>query len=148
MFNKLQVRLQRPEVLPNRAFPTDAGLDLRSKVEVILCKGERTLVGTGVQVRIPEGYVGLLLPRSSLSKKYILMTNSCGVIDSQYRGEIMASLLYHGETDWCIINKDERIVQLLIVPIALPSLEVVSETDALWNDTSRGTGGFGSTGSV
>ncbi len=77
------------------------------------------------------------------------MTNSVGVIDSDYRGEIMASLMFNGvpgnlsETD---LPAGERIVQLVVVPILLPELEVGDWSDDEWNDTQRGTGGFGSTG--
>ena len=144
----LDVRLERSNLEPLRANPTDAGLDLRSKVPVTLSRGNRVLVGTGVQARIPEGYAGFLVPRSSLSKKYIVMMNSIGIIDSLYRGEIMACLSYVGSQDWVTIDKDERIVQLVIVPIVLPDVLVRYEDDEKWNDTSRGVGGFGSTGTT
>jgi dUTP pyrophosphatase len=124
----------------------DAGLDLRSKQSVTLARNNRVLVGTGVQARIPEGYVGLLVPRSSLSKKHVVMLNSVGIIDSGYRGELKACLSYTGYQDWVTIDKDERIVQLLVVPIALPNVLVRYEDDEKWNDTARGVGGFGSTG--
>jgi dUTP pyrophosphatase len=93
--------------------------------------------------------VGLLFPRSSLSKQGITMTNSVGVIDSDYRGEIMASLMFNGVPGNCNeidIPAGERIVQLVVVPIVIPLLEVNSWSDEEWNDTQRGTGGFGSTG--
>jgi dUTP pyrophosphatase len=146
MINDLEVRLERSDLEPTRANPTDAGLDLRSKNEVFLEMGKRTLVGTGVQVKIPTGYVGFLIPRSSLSKCGIAMTNSIGVIDSDYRGEIMASLMYTGHEGSQVLTKGERIVQLVIVPIALPEVLVRYQDDYDWNDTSRGAGGFGSTG--
>lgn len=146
MVNELEVRVERDELTPTRAHPTDAGLDLRSKVECVLSRGNRTLVGTGVRVKVPVGYVGFLIPRSSLSKKGIIVLNSVGVIDADYRGEIMACLQYTGTQDWVVIDKNERIVQLVIVPIALVDVlpRYVSEEE--WNDTERGTGGFGSTG--
>jgi len=146
MINDLEVRLERSNLEPTRANPTDAGLDLRSKTNVTVAKGNRVLVGTGVQARIPTGYAGFLVPRSSLSKKYLVLLNSIGIIDSLYRGEIMACLSYVGPQDWVTIDKDERIVQLLIVPVALPEILVRYEDDKIWNDTSRGVGGFGSTG--
>jgi dUTP pyrophosphatase len=98
-FNKvyeqiLSVKTDDIELMPKRMHPTDAGLDLKAKLDYVLRAHQRVLVGTGVHVRIPEGYVGFLFPRSSLSKKGITMTNSVGVIDSDYRGEIMASLCY------------------------------------------------------
>lgn len=138
---------------PTRAHEDDAGLDLRAKRDYDLYVDERTLVDTGVQVRIPRGYVGLLFPRSSLSKKGIEMTNSVGVIDSSYRGNILASLKFrrnckeHLSLNKQQIIKGERIVQLVIVPILLPVLNnCTNELDEVWNDTTRGHGGFGSTG--
>lgn len=142
----LEVRLERSELEPVRANLLDAGLDLRSKTNVTLARGNRVLVGTGVQVRIPPRHVGLLVPRSSLSKKHIVMLNSVGIIDSDYRGELMACLSYTGTDDWVTIDKNERIVQLLIVPIVLPQVLVRYIDEEEWNDTSRGAGGFGSTG--
>jgi len=142
----LLIKVDRPSLTPTRAHPTDGGLDLRSKIEVVLPKGVRTLVDTGVRAKIPEGYVGLLIPRSSLSKKGIIATNSCGVIDADYRGVIMASLMYTGNTDWVVIDQDERIVQLVIVPVLLANPVLSTETDVEWNNTARGIGGFGSTG--
>lgn len=139
------VRLEDPELMPTRANPTDAGLDLRCKEDTVLPSGERVLVKTGVSVRIPAYHVGLLFPRSSLSKYGITMTNSVGVIDSDYRGEVMASLMYHGE-DYIKIKKGERIVQLVIVPVLLPKPYQVNCTDEEWLNTTRGAGGFGSTG--
>lgn len=138
---------------PVRAHATDAGADLISTEDVELLAGIRYLVKTGVSVKIPNGYVGLLVPRSSLSKRNILMTNSIGIIDSDYRGEIMASLLYRGvrsddfvargEVDKIRIDAGERIVQLLIVPIVLAEF---IPFEGEWDDTERGSGGFGSTG--
>jgi dUTP pyrophosphatase len=146
MLNELQVRIERSELEPTRANLTDAGLDLRSKETVHLEPGKRVLVGTGVQVKIPPGYVGFLVPRSSLSKRNVAMTNSIGIIDSDYRGEIMASLVYWGSPAPCVIEKNERFAQLVIVPVALPDVLVRYQDDEQWNDTARGIGGFGSTG--
>ena len=148
MASELQVRLERSELEPTRANPTDAGLDLRSKNTVHLEPGKRTIVGTGVQVKIPAGYVGLLVPRSSLSKRSVAMTNSIGVIDADYRGELMASLVYWGLEADCAIEQGERFAQLLVVPIALPDVLVRYQDDKTWNDTTRGIGGFGSTGKL
>lgn len=144
----LETKLTDPSLAPVRANPTDAGLDLKSAYDVTLTKGIRTLVGTGVHVKIPQNHVGLLVARSSLSKKNIILTNSVGVIDSDYRGEILASLMYIGSDvglggDWITLTRGERIVQLLVLPIALPT-PVYGEQD--WFDTERGVGGFGSTG--
>ncbi len=146
MVSELQVRIERSELEPTRANPTDAGLDLRSSQTVYLEPGKRTLVGTGVQVKIPPGYVGFLVPRSSLSKRNVAMTNSVGIIDSDYRGELMASLVYWGLEANCVIEKNERFAQLVVVPVALPDVLVRYQDDETWNDTTRGIGGFGSTG--
>lgn len=144
----LDVKYDDDKLEPTRAHPTDAGLDLKVAQYTKLRNGIRTLVSTGVSVKIPVGYVGLLVPRSSLSKRGITMTNSVGVIDSDYRGEILASLMYTGMLYEEELMQYERIVQLLVVPIALPY--VVKHNPAIhdWNDTARGTGGFGSSGSV
>lgn len=143
------VKVEDPVLTPTKATDGSAGFDLRAKKETLLSTGERVLVGTGVRATIPEDHVGLLFPRSSLSKFGVQMTNSVGVIDSDYRGEIMASLMYNGTTGWngYTIPKYERIVQLVIVPV--PQFEVSVDkysTEEQWNNTIRGTGGFGSTG--
>ena len=143
------IKLEHPGCAPVRANPTDAGLDLRARSTYTLQRGVRTLDGTGVRVKIPVNHVGLLFPRSSLSKSGITMTNSVGVIDSDYRGEILASLIFNGiqgNCDKIDIVAGERIVQLVVVPISIPMLEYTDETEEEWNNTLRGTGGFGSTG--
>lgn len=145
----MQTKLEHPACMPTRANPTDAGLDLRCKQTVVLQTGVRTLVATGVSVKIPRGYVGLLFPRSSLSKSGITMTNSVGVIDSDYRGEILASLQFNGLPDnhsEIEIPAGERIVQLVVVPILSVIPAVDDYSDEEWFDTKRGAGGFGSTG--
>ena len=150
MFEDLEVRLERSELEPTRANPTDAGLDLRAKQDYTLPLSQRVLVDTGVQVKIPQGYVGLLVPRSSLSKQGIEMVNSIGIIDSDYRGNILAALMFKGNAPEmsATINALDRIVQLVIVPCALPQPLVRYVDDETWQDTSRGTGGFGSTGTT
>lgn len=138
-----RIKVDREDLIPNRAFPSDAGADLVAKDTVWLQPFKRTLVPTGVHVEIPIGYVGLLFPRSSLSKHNIVMTNSVGVIDADYRGEIMASLMYIGNNESGEhVLQGERIVQLVMVPIMLPRFVTVDEL----SETERGKGGFGSTG--
>lgn len=138
-----KIKVTREDLIPNRAFPSDAGADLVAKDTVWLQPFKRTLVPTGVHVEIPIGYVGLLFPRSSLSKQNIVMTNSVGVIDADYRGEIMASLMYIGNNESGEhVLQGERIVQLVMVPIILPRFVTVDEL----SETERGKGGFGSTG--
>lgn len=145
----LLTKLEHPACMPVRSNPTDAGLDLRAKMTYKLPINKRVLVGTGVSVKIPVNHVGLLFPRSSLSKSGITMTNSVGVIDSDYRGEIMASLMFHGvqgNCDTLEIQAGERIVQLVVTPIVLVEPQVMEWSDEMWYDTNRGSGGFGSTG--
>lgn len=139
----VNIKLDNPTNKPNRAFPSDAGADLVAKETIWLPPFKRTLVPTGMRVEIPIGYVGLLFPRSSLSKQNIVMTNSVGVIDADYRGEIMASLMYIGNNESGEhVLQGERIVQLVMVPIILPRFVTVDEL----SETERGKGGFGSTG--
>lgn len=141
--NTLPVRLTRPGAdLPTRAHPTDAGLDLYAAETVQIAPRVVTLVPTGIAVAIPAGYTGLLISRSSLAvKKAMTLANGVGVIDSDYRGEIKVPII---PLDGChnLIQAGTRIAQLLILPIALPTVEVVSELP----DSERGHGGFGSTG--
>jgi dUTP pyrophosphatase len=140
----INISIDKPICLPIRAHDSDAGADLRARDNTVLRRNVRTLVDTGVRAQIPIGHVGLLISRSSLSKHGIIMTNSVGVIDSAYRGNIMASLMYTGDLDDFYLNEGDRIVQLLVVPIILPEFVVLDKLE----DTVRGTGGFGSTGAT
>ncbi len=138
---------------PEYATKDSAGLDLAAKEDTLLTLGVRTLVKTGIHVEIPKGYFGMLVPRSSLSKRHIYMTNSVGIIDADYRGEILASLIYNDPyleplenyTHHLHINEGERIVQLVILPVVKVVLEDVSSLEDL-ESTERGQNGFGSTG--
>ena len=128
--------------LPTRAHPTDAGLDLYAAETVHVIPNQVTLVPTGVAVAIPEGHVGILAARSSLaSKKSMTLANGVGIIDSDYRGEIKVPII---PLDGChnLIQAGQKIAQLIILPIALPAVEVVDELPS----TERGVGGFGSSG--
>ena len=141
--NTLPVRLTRPGAdLPTRAHPTDAGLDLYAAETIQIAPRVVTLVPTGIATAIPTGHVGLLIARSSLAvKKAMTLANGVGVIDADYRGEIKVPIV---TTDGChnLIQAGTRIAQLLILPIATPTVEVVS----VLPDSERGNGGFGSTG--
>lgn len=141
--NTLPVRLTRPGAdLPTRAHPTDAGLDLCAAETVQIPPRVVTLVPTGIAVAIPTGHVGILIARSSLAvKKAMTLANGVGVIDADYRGEIQVPII---PTDGChnLIQAGTRIAQLLILPIATPTVEVVTELP----NTGRGVGAFGSTG--
>lgn len=136
------VRLDRGLPLPVYAKPGDAGLDLRAAEGAGLAPGERRLFPTGLAVAIPEGHAGLVLPRSGLAmQKGVTVLNAPGLIDSGYRGELKVLLINHG-AEAVAIERGERIAQLVIQPVAQAQLV---EVDRL-PDSSRGAGGFGSTG--
>ena len=141
---ELPVAKLKPEaVLPTRAHEGDAGLDLYACEAAHIGPGERWSVGTGVAVEIPDGHAGLVLPRSGLAKKHgIALVNAPGLIDSGYRGEIRVLLLNTDPAETFRVEPGDRIAQLVISPIALT--EPV-ETQSL-ADSSRGDGGFGSSG--
>lgn len=128
--------------VPTRASLYDAGLDLSSIESLVIPPGKQALVGTGLAVAIPNGMVGLITPRSGLAAKHgITVTNSPGVIDSGYRGELKIILRNTG-VDSFEVNVGDRVAQLLIIQTLLPIPYEVQELD----DTERGAGGFGSSG--
>jgi dUTP pyrophosphatase len=136
-------RLDPEAVLPARAHPGDAGLDLRSAVDVEVAPGERALVPTGVAVAIPDGYAGLVLPRSGLASKHgLTLANAPGLIDAGYRGEVICAVVNLDRDTPVRISKGERIAQLVV--LAIP--ELVGEWVEELPPTTRGEGGFGSTG--
>jgi len=127
---------------PRRAHPGDAGADLLAREGLVLEPEARALVPTGIAVAIPEGFAGLVVPRSGLAARHgIGVANGPGLIDAGYRGEVKVILINHG-SDSVEIERGERIAQLVIVPVLVTELV---EVDAL-PDTKRGAGGFGSTG--
>ncbi len=129
--------------LPTRAHPGDAGLDLRSTVDVLVEPGRRSMVPTGLAVAIPEGFAGLVLPRSGLaSRRGLTMANSPGLIDSGYRGEIVCAVVNLDRESSVAISRGDRIAQLVVIPIAEVEPMEVEELPA----SGRGRGGFGSTG--
>jgi len=134
--------------MPTRAHDGDAGVDLYSASDVELGPGERALVPTGVAVAIPHGMVGLVHPRSGLAARVGLsIVNSPGTIDAGYRGEVRVSLINLDPRTPIVINRGDRIAQLLVQRVELPELvEVTSFDDAGLADTSRGAGGHGSSG--
>ena len=134
-------RLRDDAVIPARAYAGDAGLDLSACERVELAPGERSLVGTGLAVAIPEGYAGFVQPRSGLAAKHgITIVNTPGLIDSGYRGEVRVLLLNTDEANAFEIEPGMRIAQLVLVPI--PELELV-EVDEL-PASERCVRGFGS----
>lgn len=136
-------RLDPDAVLPARAHPGDAGLDLRSAVDVEVAPGERALVPTGVAVAIPDGHAGLVLPRSGLASKHgLTMANAPGLIDAGYRGELICAVVNLDLTTPVKIGRGDRIAQLVVVAMPELAAEWVDELPP----TTRGEGGFGSTG--
>jgi dUTP pyrophosphatase len=131
-------------MLPSRAHPGDAGLDLHAAEAARLGPGERASVGTGLAVEIPDGHAGLVLPRSGLAMRHgIALVNAPGLIDPGYRGEIRVLLLNTDRDEAFSVEPGERIAQLLITPLALL---VPSAVETL-STSERGEGGFGSSGS-
>ena len=137
------LKLRDDAVLPRRAHAGDAGLDLCACEPAHLGPGERWSVGTGIAVEIPDGHAGLVLPRSGLARDHgIALVNSPGLIDCGYRGEVRVLLLNTDPAETFRIEPGERIAQLVIAPVALAEPLAV---EAL-GESSRGDGGFGSSG--
>lgn len=137
------VRLDPRAQVPDRAHDGDAGLDLRALESLRLGPGERIAVPTGLAVAIPPGHAGLVLPRSGLALRHgITLTNSPGLIDSGYRGELRVLMSNTDPAETFQIEPGDRIAQLVVVPIAVAEPVAVEALD----DTERGEGGFGSSG--
>lgn len=147
-------KLRADAVIPTKAHASDAGFDLTAVSSKVDEYGA-LVYGTGIAMEIPEGYVGLVFPRSSIAKKDMVLSNCVGIIDSGYRGEIMAKFKptnyfdeYAGERkvecpeDGTIYGIGDRIAQLIIMPIPEVEFDVVSTL----SDSDRGNGGYGSTG--
>lgn len=140
--------LQIKQLIPNSVAPTyahegDAGMDLRASEEAVIPARSRALVGTGIAVALPVGHVGLVHPRSGLAAKHgVTVLNAPGTIDAGYRGEVKVILLNTSDEAFNVAIGD-RIAQLVIQKVEHPHIEVVEVLD---EDTSRGAGGFGSTG--
>lgn len=133
------MKVRESALLPTKAHPTDAGYDLYADTYTIDEYGN-AVYGTGVAMEIPQGYVGLIFPRSSIYKYDLMLSNAVGVIDSGYRGEIMAKFRKPliGER----YRLRDRIAQIIIMPYPEVTLE---EVDAL-SESDRGVGGYGSSG--
>ena len=142
---KVNVKKLSPDaVIPTYGSEFSAGADLYACVEgsVTLNPGQTLLVKTGIAMEIPEGYAGLIYARSGLAtKKGLAPANKVGVIDSDYRGEIMVALYNHSQVPATVEN-GERIAQIVIAPFLKADF---IESEEL-SDTNRGAGGFGSTG--
>ncbi len=137
-------RLDPHAILPTRAHPGDAGLDLYALQAATLEPGERASVGTGIAVEIPPGQAGLVLPRSGLAARHgISVVNAPGLIDSGYRGELRVLLLNTDRRARFELAAGDRIAQLVLVSIHTPEPGEVAQLEV----SERGTGGFGSSGS-
>ncbi len=141
----VRIKKTRPNaVIPTYGSPFSAGADLYACLEddVIIAPGKTAMIPTGLTLEIPENHAGLVCARSGLaSKKGLAPANKVGVIDSDYRGELIV-VLYNHSQETHTVSPGERIAQLLITPVL--SCDFI-ESDTL-SDTSRGGGGFGSTG--
>ena len=144
----VEVLLRRldPELeAPGYAHPGDAGADLRSRESFLLAPGERRLVPTGVAIAVPDGHAAFVHPRSGLAARYgISIVNAPGTIDAGYRGEVCVCLVNTDRETAVRISRGDRIAQLVLQPVSRAVFVDVTELP----DSSRGAGGYGSTGST
>jgi dUTP pyrophosphatase len=136
-------RLDPSAQLPGGRHPGDAGLDLCALEDLEVAPGERAMVPTGVAVAIPQGYAGLVLPRSGLASRHgLTLANAPGLIDAGYRGEVICAVVNLDRTTPVRVAKGDRIAQLVVVAVTDVTPAWVDELP----DSVRGDGGFGSTG--
>jgi dUTP diphosphatase len=134
-------RLREDAVLPARAYPGDAGLDLAACERYELGPGERAVVSTGLAVAIPEGFAGFVQPRSGLAAEHgISVVNAPGLVDSGYRGEVRVVLLNTDREESFVVERGMRVAQLVVLPVPELELDEVDELPA----SERGDRGFGS----
>jgi dUTP pyrophosphatase len=139
---KMKVKRLTPDAIPpTRAHASDAGLDLYAGGDCYIEPGESRAVHTGIAIEIPEGYVGLIWPRSGLALKNGIDVLG-GVIDSGYRGEIIVILVNHSRDNPFFIEYGDKIAQLLVQKVELVEVELVDTLES----AERGERGFGSTG--
>ncbi|MFY9555139.1 MAG: dUTP diphosphatase [Blastocatellia bacterium] len=141
---EIQIQLLDEDLpMPRYQHEGDAGLDLHSRVDIVLGPGERAMVPTGIAVAIPSGYAGFVLPRSGLASRHgISLVNSPGLVDSGYRGEMAIVMINTDKREPFHIKRGDRIAQLVIQRVVEATAVQVEELDL----TPRGSGGFGSTG--
>lgn len=146
--------VDKPELEPVIGSAQAAGVDLRCNLNLrkdqpflVLRPNENITFGTGIRVVIPEGWVGLVMPRSGLGFKYeVMLANTTGVIDSDYRGEIIVKLVNRGRQDM-VLEQYDRVVQMVVVPHwYMKHIQKVSPEVIASYGTDRGEGGFGHTG--
>lgn len=135
-------KLHPDAILPQYGSADAAGADLCSIEEITIAPGETKLVHTGLAMAIPQGYGGFIFARSGLAtKRGLAPANKVGVVDADYRGEVMVALYNQGTTEQTIL-KGERIAQMVFLPCPQATLELCDSLE----ETERGNGGFGSTG--
>ena len=141
---KVKFKKMHPDAtIPQYSNPGDAGMDLTSIEDRVISPGEHILVKTGLRMELPPGYEAQIRPRSGLALKHgITVLNTPGTIDSGYRGDIGIILMNHGEEAYTV-NSGDRIAQMVIAKYEAPEIEEVESLE----DSVRGEGGFGSTGS-
>ncbi len=151
--NSVQVKILNPLIgqdprfpLPTRATDGSAGIDLRACIDtpITIDAGQTQLIGTGLAIYIADpNFAGLILPRSGLGHKHgIVLGNLVGLIDSDYQGELMVSIWNRSDTPF-VLEPAERMAQYVVVPVARPSFDIVTEFD---QNSVRGAGGFGHSG--
>ncbi|WP_433826772.1 dUTP diphosphatase [Actinoplanes sp. CA-015351] len=140
----VQVRLIDPDLpLPAYAHPGDAGADLVAAEEVEIAPGARVMVRTGLAIALPDGFVGLVHPRSGLAARLgVTVLNAPGTVDAGYRGEILVNLINHDRENTVKISRGDRIAQLVVQRVERAVFHRVETLD----ETVRGAGGHGSTG--
>lgn len=146
----IKIKLTHPDCMPKIGSAYAAGMDLRAFFGTnpaadlrAIAPGKSLMIDTGVAVEIPRGWFGLVVPRSSLGKRHLMIANTAGVIDSDYRGTIKMNLFNYGSEIQTLENF-ERLCQLVVVPhYSTHNFEIVDEL----GETDRGEGGFGSSGS-
>lgn len=143
MINLPVVTLSDKAVIPQNAYKGDAGYDLCSIEEIELYPFKRALISTGLAVAIPEGYAGFVVPRSGLAiKQGLSLVNAPGLIDSNYRGELKVIAINLDPETSITIHPGDRIAQLVIQKVEEVTFKQVVSLDS----STRGTGGFGSSG--
>ena len=135
----MKIVLDEKALMPERAHETDAGLDLKSPITVLIPKGGSEAIDTGVHIELPSGTVGMLKSKSGLNVKYGIQSE--GVVDEGYTGSICVKLYNHG-TEAKQFTRGDKITQLVVLPVLYPRVEQTEDIKG----GDRGDGGFGSTG--
>ena len=135
----MKIMLDNGAFMPERAHPTDAGMDLKSPVDAVIMPFSSVVIDTGVHIELPAGCAGVLMSKSGLNVKHGI--TSTGLIDEGYTGSICVKLYNHTDTRYAI-KKGDKVSQLVVEPVRYEPVELVDSLE----QTDRGTGGFGSTG--